>query len=121
MEEQAAFIDAIRDAPDEDAHRLVYADWLQERGEADQAAFLRAHVALARFHEWGDDPFDRNGELDVLRLHPGLRGALLGPFEAIARDLPGTEGVELTRRLSQSYRFAAHRGLIETVHVGNQL
>lgn len=35
-----AFLDAIFDHPDDDTHRLVYADWLQDRGYEDYAQFI---------------------------------------------------------------------------------
>src|SRR5205809_801969 len=31
--EEKAFLDAIRERPDDEAVRLVYADWLEERGD----------------------------------------------------------------------------------------
>src|SRR5262249_33903554 len=49
-DERAAFIAAIREAPDDDAPRLVFADWLEERGdEADiaRAEFIRVQVRRA--------------------------------------------------------------------------
>ncbi|HJZ93342.1 MAG TPA: TIGR02996 domain-containing protein [Gemmataceae bacterium] len=39
---------AICETPDDDAPRLVYADWLEEHGDADRAEFIRMHVQLAR-------------------------------------------------------------------------
>jgi len=42
-----AFLRAIAAAPADDAPRLAYADWLDERGDP-RAAFVRAEVALAR-------------------------------------------------------------------------
>jgi uncharacterized protein (TIGR02996 family) len=33
MSEESAFLRAIREEPDDDAPRLVYADWLEERGD----------------------------------------------------------------------------------------
>src|SRR4051812_27753342 len=41
-----AFLRAILEAPGDNTPRLVYADWLEERGDP-RAAFLRAEVALA--------------------------------------------------------------------------
>jgi uncharacterized protein (TIGR02996 family) len=41
MSEEAAFQRAIADAAEDDAPRLVYADWLDERGEAARAEYLR--------------------------------------------------------------------------------
>jgi uncharacterized protein (TIGR02996 family) len=38
---------AILDDPDDDAPRLVYADWLDEHGDADRAEFIRTQIALA--------------------------------------------------------------------------
>jgi uncharacterized protein (TIGR02996 family) len=121
MDEQAAFLDAIRDAPDDDAHRLVFADWLEERGRAEAAAFLRAHVALARFHGPGEDPFERHGLLNVMALRPAVRDALLEPFApqaALLELMP--RGGPLHEELHRAYQFYAHRGLVEVVHVGTQ-
>ncbi len=38
---------AIVERPDDDAPRLIYADWLEENGDADQANFIRDQIALA--------------------------------------------------------------------------
>src|SRR5262245_56631511 len=48
--EQQALLRTILENPDDDAPRLVYADWLEERGDADntsRAQFIRMQVALA--------------------------------------------------------------------------
>ena len=42
------FLRAIREAPGDDAPRLVYADWLDEQGRADRAAFIRLQVEASR-------------------------------------------------------------------------
>jgi len=41
------FLRAIAEAPDDDAPRLVFADWLDENAEPDRAEFIRLHVQLA--------------------------------------------------------------------------
>lgn len=43
-----ALLRAVLTAPDDDAPRLVYADWLDEHGDPARAAFIRAQVELAR-------------------------------------------------------------------------
>lgn len=45
--EMLALLDACRAAPADDTPRLILADWLEERGESDRAAFLRAQVELS--------------------------------------------------------------------------
>jgi uncharacterized protein (TIGR02996 family) len=45
---RAGFWKAILAEPDEDVHRLVYADWLDDHGEADPAEFIRVQCELAR-------------------------------------------------------------------------
>ena len=40
MNPDDAFLQAIRDAPDDDAPRLIYADWLDERGDP-RGEFIR--------------------------------------------------------------------------------
>ena len=44
----AAFLRTILAAPDDDAPRLIYADWLDEQGESDRAEFIRLQVREAR-------------------------------------------------------------------------
>lgn len=46
--EEDTFLRALCANPADDAPRLVYADWLDERGESDRAEFLRADAALSR-------------------------------------------------------------------------
>src|SRR5690349_21324143 len=48
MADHAAFLSAIRQAPDDDTHRLVYADWLEENGQEPRAEFIRVQIELAR-------------------------------------------------------------------------
>jgi uncharacterized protein (TIGR02996 family) len=42
------FLRAVCEAPDDDAPRLVYADWLDETGDPDRAEFIRLQIRLAR-------------------------------------------------------------------------
>lgn len=46
-----AFLSAIRSDPDDDTARLVYADFLDEEGDAARAEFIRVQCALARLPE----------------------------------------------------------------------
>lgn len=48
MTEEDAFLKTIRAAPDDDLPRLVYADYLDERGDPDRAEFIRVQCADAR-------------------------------------------------------------------------
>ena len=47
MNEKAALLSAIRETPDDDTPRLVFADWLQENGEEERAEFVRIQCQLA--------------------------------------------------------------------------
>ena len=65
-----ALLKFVLAAPDDDAPRLVFADWLDEHGDPDRAAFIRAQVVrisrlaqlvlvlgrLTRVGTIGDDP-----------------------------------------------------------------
>jgi uncharacterized protein (TIGR02996 family) len=57
MSDEKALLDSIWEHPHADAPRLVYADWLDDRGGASDAAraeLIRAHIELDRLD--GDDP-----------------------------------------------------------------
>jgi len=49
-----AFLDAILADRDDDAVRLIYADWLDDHGEPERAEFIRLQCRLARM-SWHDD------------------------------------------------------------------
>lgn len=48
MSDATALLAAIRAAPEDDAPRLVYADWLEEHGQPERAEFIRVQCELAR-------------------------------------------------------------------------
>jgi uncharacterized protein (TIGR02996 family) len=47
MSDEKVFLDALRKDPDDDDARLVYADWLEERGDV-RAEYLRLEYQLPR-------------------------------------------------------------------------
>jgi uncharacterized protein (TIGR02996 family) len=50
MTQDDAFLQAIVDAPDDDTPRLIYADWLEERGDP-RGEFIRVQCQLAKLDE----------------------------------------------------------------------
>src|SRR5436309_5016958 len=90
MNQQALF-QAILDSPDEDAPRLVLADWLEEHGEADRAELIRLELETERLAH-GDPRLDalvkRQG--DLLRPH---KAEWLGPFLGVAADVKFRRGL----------------------------
>lgn len=63
-----AFLRAILEEPDEDPPRLVYADWLEERGNP-RAAFIRLQCALACYDEDDRPPELEAREREMLEKH----------------------------------------------------
>jgi uncharacterized protein (TIGR02996 family) len=80
-----AFLQAIRDNPEDDAPRLIYADWLDEHGDAARAEFIRVQCERARLPRW-------HPRAQVLAWR---EKALLYRHESQWRaELPEIEGVE---------------------------
>jgi uncharacterized protein (TIGR02996 family) len=50
-----AFLRAIFENPGDDAPRLIYADWLDERGDSDRAELIRVSQAMRRVPVFSDD------------------------------------------------------------------
>jgi uncharacterized protein (TIGR02996 family) len=50
-----AFLRDLFEHPDDDLPRLIFADWLDDDGQADRAEFIRAQVRLARLQAYADD------------------------------------------------------------------
>lgn len=95
-EERAAFIQSIIENPADDTPRLIFADWLEEHGEADRSEFIRCQIELAAIQrlvrdkgeEFGPSAEKINGlcrrQLDLLEEHreqwfqlPSLRPGLV--------------------------------------------
>lgn len=66
MSSHDAFLQAIIENPDDDTHRLVYADWLDDHDEPRRAEFIRLQCRLAQMDEFDPewaDLLDREWEL----------------------------------------------------------
>lgn len=61
-DEQAALLAAIVAEPDEDTPRLVYADWLQEHGDDEQAQFIRDSIQIEWLEDYEDDKREQMGK-----------------------------------------------------------
>jgi uncharacterized protein (TIGR02996 family) len=57
---------AIVENPDEDTHRLVFADWLDENRQPDRAAFIRAQIEAARAEPFSPQARAANDKADEL-------------------------------------------------------
>src|SRR5262249_54384240 len=84
--EVLAFLEAIKDDPDDDAPRLVLADWLEERGDERDAARARYLRLTCQRRNLADDDPRRgaiNAEIDQVRKQH--EDAWLGPLADLAR------------------------------------
>jgi uncharacterized protein (TIGR02996 family) len=107
------FLAAILEDAEDDTPRLIYADWLDEHGQAERAEFIRLQCELARLP--AEDP--RRPELedrerDLLRQQrQAWEGPLREALEAAGGDVDtGREG---------GWRFDCdfHRGFVEGIRV----
>ena len=70
MLEADAFLATILENPDDDAPRLVFADWLDEHGDSERAEFIRVQIELAHGPtEAHRRSFLKRREKDLLQAH----------------------------------------------------
>jgi uncharacterized protein (TIGR02996 family) len=79
-----AFLQAIREAPQDDTPRLIYADYLDDNGDSDRAAFIRAQCRLAHLENSTPEAALLRGQaVSLLREHweewVDPVGSFLGP------------------------------------------
>jgi uncharacterized protein (TIGR02996 family) len=91
-----AFVAAILADPADDTPRLVAADFLEENGEADRAAFIRVQIQLARLEASG---LGKSLEADDLRKR---ERALMGPLGVNLRLWGAAACEELVRLTTQT-------------------
>ena len=97
MNERDLLLKAVCENPDDDTPRLVFADWLDERGEAERAEFIRLQIQLAR------GTYRPSEEARLKRRERKLR-AHIDRWKA--GELPEAEHVSFTRGFIESAVFA---------------
>jgi uncharacterized protein (TIGR02996 family) len=104
----SAFLSTILDNPDDDAPRLVYADWLDEQGEGDRAEFIRLQVREARMAP--DDPelpgVHARAEY-LVRIHHVEWASRLPRFDGVHWEV-FDRGFFVAARFDHPDRFSAH-------------
>jgi uncharacterized protein (TIGR02996 family) len=75
-----AFVKTIRANPDDDTARLVFADWYEENGQPERAAYIRASCRLARLPT--TDPEYREVQQRCLELYTAHHAAWAGDWPA---------------------------------------
>jgi uncharacterized protein (TIGR02996 family) len=78
MSQREAFLQAILEAPEDDAPRLVFADWLEDNGDPLRADFIRTQCRLAATDE--DDPQRRELQRREYELLADHWGEWAAPF-----------------------------------------
>jgi uncharacterized protein (TIGR02996 family) len=69
MTPEQGFLQDIRDNPDDDAPRLVCADWYDENDQPERAEFIRIQCRLARTPHALGNPALRRREVELLKTH----------------------------------------------------
>src|SRR5262245_25173530 len=101
-----AFLAAIREAPDDDAPRLIYADWLEDNGDPHRAEFIRLGCRLARLDP--DDLDRRDWEpLWAMEREHGARWAAALPA------LRGTEWAIYRRGFVEIIQARSYKAFVQ--------
>src|SRR2546430_6250597 len=74
MNHEDAFLRSICEDADDDAPRLIFADWLDENGDPQRARFIRVQCRLAKLGE--DDPERQRLAFEADSLLPEMQARL---------------------------------------------
>ena len=100
MTERDAFLQAILEKPDDDAPRLIFADWLEEYGEPERADLIRVQCELALLQKKKNDPLLRKAAAS-LQFDTYLANLELGRIGKQIKQLQEREG-ELLRQFGNN-------------------
>jgi uncharacterized protein (TIGR02996 family) len=119
-------LQAIRDEPEDDAHRLIYADWLEEQGGAERtarAALIRAQCRLAVLPV--DDPSRDALEDEASDLLAEYEREWTQPLHGLAQDWQFSRGFlenvtlrgeDFLTHAEQLFHFAPLRAVHLLIH-----
>ena len=105
MNDEAAFLAAIAAAPDEDALRLAFADWLDEHDRPGEAELIRVQIELEPIR-------DRHGEPRTDELHERAQ-TLYWPLRTAAINWFS----RLVGNSAYSLEYVFRRGFLEELHL----
>jgi len=103
----APFLAAIVAYPDDDLQKLIYADWLEEQGDADRAEFIRLHIEKVRTNEKRFYPRPMTARATE------LRKSHEGQWRAELPSLPGVTWGRMWDGFVSEAKFASPLSLIE--------
>jgi uncharacterized protein (TIGR02996 family) len=98
MTEREALLRTVCENPDDDTPRLVFADWLDENGEAERAEFIRLQILMAQMKDNANDDWPGWQRLCARELH-----LLHEHDEQWWRELPEAAGYRLGRIFSRGF------------------
>jgi uncharacterized protein (TIGR02996 family) len=104
--DEDALLAAIAAAPLDDAPRLVYADWLQDRGDDAKAEYVRTVVAL--LHPPEDLAVVERCIALAEDLDADWRQAVGGRFEVMLEGALGVELAAFVLRMAMSFALQEH-------------
>lgn len=109
MDMNAAFLAAIYESPEDDAPRLVYADWLEEFGQPERADLIRLECRMAKGEPYSSDEDDR--AFDLVEEHSKAWTAHLPQAESVTwqfhRGFPEELQIEVAFLLDRWHVWAA--------------
>lgn len=109
--EERGLLEAIIEEPGDDALRLIYADWVQDHGNALDAEFIRAQIRLSQATVAAWHPGDSS------RDHWEYDRGRTFRFESIPRELLVGDHVFFTKDHPRAILGITHFPIVETVHV----
>lgn len=112
MSDKTALLRAIAAHPDEDTPRLAFADYLDETGNADRAAFIRGQIELARLKD--DSMHRREVAFRCRQLLDAHEEAWLDPRDAFSFDWNWSRGFVETFATSPADLDMQDAGLFRT-------
>jgi len=103
MSDEAAFLAALRANPADDTTRLVYADWLEEQGEPEQAEYLRLVCTLVGVpdNELSESPFADRLRFLSERVLPWWQADVGARFELALLEFNPTDRVSIELALER--------------------
>ena len=114
IKEEKAFLEAIAREPDEDLHRLGYADWLTENGDPNRAELIRIQCGLERGVDWQTD---KKATADRLKELQGRERELIEGMRCPKKGEPGIREFGTTPEIAaiaaDPDRIIFRRGMID--------